>query len=343
MVFTDGLDFAVGDPLPMVEGVVLLGLGTVDQAGVGKTRLVAEFAGRARAAGARVLAGGCVRLGEDALPYVPFSEALRGLVRSLDPAALDALVGEGRAELARLVPDLGAAGPASQLGRGGEWTQARLFALVLGLLERLAATAPLVLVVEDLHWADGPACSCCRYWCTACSRRAWLVGDVDHDVGDVVAGVGQDQNPEGPLGAHPYREGGDVLKAAGEPHLTQRGPATGQVLSKLPGLAPSLVAGVAEVRRLDGHLQGGAPGHADRLVGRVGMHQRDIAHQVPHAAEPVDVEHHPVAGVVGGGTDVVDLGGDGVGGHLLGAGAPGQGAAADGISGVGPLGSRCRL
>jgi DNA-binding CsgD family transcriptional regulator/tetratricopeptide (TPR) repeat protein len=124
------------------------------EAGVGKTRLVAEFAGRARAAGARVLVGGCVRLGEDALPYVPFSEALRGLVRSLDPTALDALVGEGRAELARLVPDLGAAGPASELGRGGEWTQARLFALVLGLLERLAATAPLVLVVEDLHWAD---------------------------------------------------------------------------------------------------------------------------------------------------------------------------------------------
>jgi hypothetical protein len=130
--------------------VVLIG----GEAGVGKTRLVAEFAERAGAAGVRVLAGGCVRLGEDALPYVPFSEALRGLVRSLDPPAVDALVGEGRAELARLVPDLGAPEPAAQLRGSGDWTQARLFALVLGLLERLAGMAPLVLVVEDLHWAD---------------------------------------------------------------------------------------------------------------------------------------------------------------------------------------------
>jgi predicted ATPase/DNA-binding CsgD family transcriptional regulator len=130
--------------------VVLIG----GEAGVGKTRLVAEFAGRARVAGARVLAGGCVRLGEDALPFVPFSEALRGLVRSLDPPAVDALVGGWRAELARLVPDLGTPGPVAEVGLGGEWTQARLFALVLGLLERLAGMAPLVLVVEDLHWAD---------------------------------------------------------------------------------------------------------------------------------------------------------------------------------------------
>jgi ATP/maltotriose-dependent transcriptional regulator MalT len=144
------LDAALAQAAAGQPTVLLIG----GEAGVGKTRLVAEFAGRARALGARVLAGGCIQLGEDALPYLPFSEALHALVRSLDPPALDALVGQWRAELALMVPDLGAPGPGTELGLGGEWTQARLFELVLGLLERLAEMAPLVLVIEDLHWAD---------------------------------------------------------------------------------------------------------------------------------------------------------------------------------------------
>jgi len=93
-------------------------------------------------------------VGEEALPYAPFSDALRPLVRTLDPAALQEVVGDWRPELARLLPDLGRPGPLVEVGPGGRFTQARLFEGMLGLLERLARRAPLVLTLEDLHWAD---------------------------------------------------------------------------------------------------------------------------------------------------------------------------------------------
>ena len=124
------------------------------EAGVGKTRLVAEMAELAREEGMTVLVGGCIQVGEGALPYAPVVEALRGFVRRASPEELDAIVGPGRAELARLLPDLGTAvdGPVADLSIGS--TQGRLFELLLGVLERLAATSPLLLLVEDLHWSD---------------------------------------------------------------------------------------------------------------------------------------------------------------------------------------------
>ena len=131
------------------------------EAGVGKTRLVGELVAGARAAGATVLAGGCVELGGEGVPFAPLIEALRAFVRDLDEPALARLVpGQARAELARLLPELGpSAGAAGQRaafgGDPGPWSeQGRLFELLLGLLERLAAERRAVLVVEDLHWAD---------------------------------------------------------------------------------------------------------------------------------------------------------------------------------------------
>ena len=91
------------------------------------------------------------------MPYAPVAEALRGLVRRADPEELDVVLGQGRAELARLVPDLGpvagAGGSASGALSYGS-AQGRLFELLLGVLERLAARAPVVFIVEDLHWSD---------------------------------------------------------------------------------------------------------------------------------------------------------------------------------------------
>jgi DNA-binding CsgD family transcriptional regulator len=122
------------------------------EAGIGKTRLLAEFTTGARSAGARVLTGACLHVGEGALPYAPISQALRQLVRELDPATLEQVVGAWRAELARLVPDLGAPqGPEPAMGG---LARARLFAGLLAVVERLAAERPLLLTVEDLHWAD---------------------------------------------------------------------------------------------------------------------------------------------------------------------------------------------
>jgi DNA-binding CsgD family transcriptional regulator/tetratricopeptide (TPR) repeat protein len=131
------------------------------EAGVGKTRLVADFALDAQADGVVVMIGGCIGLGEGGLPYAPVVEALRGLARRADPEELESLLGPGRSELARLVPDL--ASPTDQLAEGPETAettmsalsaQGRLFELLLGVLERLAVRAPVLFVVEDLHWSD---------------------------------------------------------------------------------------------------------------------------------------------------------------------------------------------
>ncbi len=108
------------------------------ESGVGKTRLVDELAARARERGARVLSGDCVELADGELPYAPLIGALRPLIRSGDPA-LDAV----RAELDR------------PRGEAGAPPQGRFFELLLDALHRLADEAPpLVLVLEDLHWAD---------------------------------------------------------------------------------------------------------------------------------------------------------------------------------------------
>jgi DNA-binding CsgD family transcriptional regulator/tetratricopeptide (TPR) repeat protein len=120
------------------------------EAGIGKTRLVAELADRCRATGARVLVGGCLPAGGDGLPYAPIVEALRPLPGELGVEAVRGLIGPSWSELARLLPALGE--PAS--GPAGQAAQARLFELLLGLLGRLGEQAPVILVAEDLHWAD---------------------------------------------------------------------------------------------------------------------------------------------------------------------------------------------
>jgi DNA-binding CsgD family transcriptional regulator/tetratricopeptide (TPR) repeat protein len=131
--------------------VVLIG----GEAGVGKSRLVREFAARAQAAGARVLAGGCVELGTDGLPFAPFTAMLRGLVRDLGADSVAGLLPGGiTGDFARLVPEFYAA-DGGDAGRTDEaLARARLFEQVLALLERLADGRPVALVVEDAHWAD---------------------------------------------------------------------------------------------------------------------------------------------------------------------------------------------
>jgi ATP/maltotriose-dependent transcriptional regulator MalT len=122
------------------------------EAGVGKSRLISEFAAEQPDTGVRVLTGGCLALGADGLPFAPFTAVLRDLVREVGPEVMGGLLsGHGIRELARLLPELGE--PVS-VGDPGE-ARARLFEQMLMLLEGLAEPAPVVLVIEDAHWADG--------------------------------------------------------------------------------------------------------------------------------------------------------------------------------------------
>jgi DNA-binding CsgD family transcriptional regulator len=137
------------------------------EAGIGKTRLVTEFSSQARDDGALVLIGSAMQVGETGLPYAPIVGALRPLLRELPPERLDRLLGAGHAELAHLVPDLA---PAERdRARVGDGTlssaayQARLFEVLLELLRRLAEDRPLVLVLEDIHWADAASRDLVRF------------------------------------------------------------------------------------------------------------------------------------------------------------------------------------
>ncbi|MEU4010498.1 AAA family ATPase [Streptomyces pseudogriseolus] len=121
------------------------------EAGVGKTRLVEEFAAAVRDRGGIVALGGCVEIGADGLPFAPFSTALRQLRRAL-PDQLTAAADGQEEELARLLPELAVA--AAREARRDEQGMARLFELTARLLERVAAEHTVVLVLEDLHWAD---------------------------------------------------------------------------------------------------------------------------------------------------------------------------------------------
>ncbi|MGW0969828.1 helix-turn-helix transcriptional regulator [Streptomyces sp. NPDC002516] len=120
------------------------------EAGVGKTRFLEEFAATATREGAVVACGGCVEIGADCLPFAPFSTALRALRRTLPDEFAAAAAGQEE-ELARLLPEL------AQTSRGRQYEEdgtARLFELTARLLERVAADRTVVLVLEDLHWAD---------------------------------------------------------------------------------------------------------------------------------------------------------------------------------------------
>ncbi|MEU8758889.1 BREX system ATP-binding domain-containing protein [Streptomyces sp. NPDC048659] len=120
------------------------------EAGVGKTRLIEEFTALAHTQGAVVALGGCVEIGADGLPFAPFSSALRALHRRL-PEELAAAADGHQGELARLLPEFG---DLTHHEPAAEDSTARLFELTVRLLERIAADRTVVLVLEDLHWAD---------------------------------------------------------------------------------------------------------------------------------------------------------------------------------------------
>ena len=120
-------------------------------AGVGKSRFVHELVGRASGAGWRSLVGHCLDFGDSALPYLPFSE-LFGRMAVEDPGLVATLV-EAHPALSHLQPGrrlLSGSLPVNEenLDRG------ELFGAVHGALEMLAQQQPVLLVVEDVHWAD---------------------------------------------------------------------------------------------------------------------------------------------------------------------------------------------
>ncbi|WP_132879049.1 helix-turn-helix transcriptional regulator [Tamaricihabitans halophyticus] len=143
-------------------------------AGVGKTRLLTEFAAAADRDGALVLTGRCLDISEAGLPYLPFAEAFGRLAASeaelfrqwpaisrlLPRQELDRELALAADPAPRYEPDAPVAAGMRRDMLGGQAHDAQdigqlqLFDAVVGLLESLAAERTVLLVLEDLHWAD---------------------------------------------------------------------------------------------------------------------------------------------------------------------------------------------
>ena len=158
-------------------------------AGVGKSRLVTEAMTVAADRGFTVLFGQCAEIG-DSVPYLPFADAFRTAPPPIEEAV------KARPVLARLLPDGGE--PAQGSDPSG-MAREQMFGAVLGMLAELAAASPVLLVLEDLHWADASTRNLLTFLARMLRReRVAIVGTYrmddlyrQHPLGRVVAELGR--------------------------------------------------------------------------------------------------------------------------------------------------------
>jgi DNA-binding CsgD family transcriptional regulator/tetratricopeptide (TPR) repeat protein len=129
------------------------------EAGIGKSRLVAEFRHHAEGRGVEVLAGGCLPFGAQALPYAPLAEALRGLLHRRGAREVRRYAGDNAARLAALAPALAGGGRVEQAAGP------MLLESLLAFLGELSREQPVVLILEDVHWASPPVLEATAFLC----------------------------------------------------------------------------------------------------------------------------------------------------------------------------------
>ena len=211
------------------------------EAGIGKTRLLEEFA--ARNADALVARGGCV----EGVAYAPWTDALWWLIDRIGPDVVDELPPVVAAQLGRLIPSLALTEPVADDDGG----QQLLFEAVVTLLRRAATRMPLVLVVDDMHWIDPASRELLRHVAGNLRRVPILL---------VVAFRVEDSAAERDLIAHLGRLGEERVTLERLPDDTTAEIAT----LLLGGDAPT-----ADVERI-AHDAGGNPLFVEELVAAAG-------------------------------------------------------------------------
>jgi DNA-binding CsgD family transcriptional regulator/tetratricopeptide (TPR) repeat protein len=235
--------------MPMAEGegrrVVLL----AGEAGSGKSRLVREFARDAAAGGALVLYGAC-----DAVvrtPYGPFVEALDHLARVIDPVELRAALGTTGGELTRLLPDLPlrVAGLPRPVQADPDTERHRLHTAVTDLLAGVGRR-PVVLVLEDGHWADAPTLLLLRHLARAAGNARVLLlatfRDTEADVPEALSETLADLRRSDDvlrlrLGGLSGEEVNEFVRRAAESSLGGGPPELARTISDVTGGNPFLV------------------------------------------------------------------------------------------------------
>ncbi len=154
--------------------------------GIGKTTLTAEFAANVQTDGAVVVYGRC---DEDlGIPYQPWIEALTQLVTTVSDDVLQAHVADRGAHLARLVPTLARrTGVHPPVSDGGDSDRFVLLGCIVDLLERAGGETPLLVVLDDLHWADRQTVQVLRHVATSAVKAPLLIVGTFRDT-DVVDG-----------------------------------------------------------------------------------------------------------------------------------------------------------
>lgn len=163
--------------------------------GIGKTRLVSELVRHAHDAGTSILWGRCDE--ELGAPFEPFAEALRHYAHTVPVERLRAELGPLGGELTRVLPDLVARVPglAAPVSTDPESERHRLFEAVSDFLAEMSHTDPVILVLDDVHWADKPSLLLLRHVLRAAAPMRLLVlatyrdTDLDrtHPLADVLA------------------------------------------------------------------------------------------------------------------------------------------------------------
>jgi tetratricopeptide (TPR) repeat protein len=175
------LKAALEGPLSGEGRMVML----VGEPGIGKTRTALELSTYARLRGARVLWGRCYE-SEGAPPYWPWVQAVRSYVRDVEPEQLHSELGAGAAEIAEIIPDVRQrlpGLPAAVPVEDPKQARFRLFDALTAFLKSAARGQPLVLVLDDLHWADDGSLSVLEFVARELAdARLFLIGtyrDVD--------------------------------------------------------------------------------------------------------------------------------------------------------------------